>query len=399
MFSGLGSIADLNQQFAQFTSNLTNLDSLQDGENTKKESAVTNDVDVEADAERTRRLEDQLAECKVLYDSAMDNLAVSNNEVGSQKVRIVELQQEVEELRGYLSVATGNFEAYREQSEKRIQTLMHAQASVQPQSDSADSPAEIGDVDHPQEVIRLHGEISQCEARNADLMKDIAEHKRKAKADQKESRQLLAERDASIQRLEQQVQEFVQSLVGLEDEKIILQARAAQLEGEIQRAADVATERDALLKRMAQLEDDAQKAVALQEDKAALAARVAALEDDLRSTASLRDEKDALAMKANRLEAAHGELERQLSQVRESAAQSGEAVSSTQQLTKRLQQDVLDAQRGAAEAEGKVATLTEKLKDMMHRFAELKTKSAAQLQQAEEKYADLTKIAQAKVRQ
>jgi DNA anti-recombination protein RmuC len=58
---------------------------------------------------------------------------------------------------------------------------------------------------------------------------------------------------------------------------------------------------------------------------------------------------------------------------------------------------MMQAQQAQSESEGKVATLTEKLKDMMHRFAELKSKSAAQLQQAEDKYRDLTKIAQAKV--
>jgi chromosome segregation ATPase len=398
MFSGLGSIADLNQQFAQFTSNLTNLDSLQEGETSKKEVTAPNIVPSNASEEMTRQLEDQLAEYKVLYDSAMENLKTSNEEAASQKSRALELQLEVEEVRGYLSATTTNFDAYREQSEIRIQALLTAQHATQPDAGGGGAEAESRGVDNSEEVFRLQGEISKCEARNAELTKEIADNKRKAKAEGKESQRLIAERDASIQRLEQQVQEFQQSVVGLEDEKAALQTRAAQLEADLQSAAGVEAERDALLAKVAHLEDEAQKAAVVRAENTALAARVAALEENLRSAASLRDEKDALLAKTSRLEATNSELEGKLSQVRESAAQSGETASATQQQTERLQRDLQEAQRGAADAEGKVATLTEKLKDMMHRFAELKTKSAAQLQQAEDKYADHTKLAQAKVR-
>jgi DNA-binding ferritin-like protein len=49
------------------------------------------------------------------------------------------------------------------------------------------------------------------------------------------------------------------------------------------------------------------------------------------------------------------------------------------------------------ESEQKTSTLTEKLKEIMHRYADLKAKSSAQLQTAEEKIADLLHNCQAKV--
>ena len=122
MFSGIGSISDLNQQFAQFTTNLTNLDNLQN-ESSSTGSDSQSIPHPPADTDKFQQLENELSEYKAMYESALDSLGTTQKEVDAQKQMVLDLQEEVKEVRGYLSATSTSFEAYRSEAEENIQNL------------------------------------------------------------------------------------------------------------------------------------------------------------------------------------------------------------------------------------------------------------------------------------
>lgn len=311
MFSGLGSIADLNQQFAQFTSNLTNLDTLQDGSEGKTANVGTQNKDKDN-------------EYKVKYEAAMESLASASVVSDAQQFEIGELQRAVADLREQLSAANAEFDIYKKESEQRLsEAVMLKSSATEAQQGQHASTINIEGNDAVLAELQAH--LEATELANVKLKIEIRTLSEKLLSKEKSLADALQERNEEIAKLEAELQKYITSIVEASDARTALESQVQDLQ--------------------------------------------------------------------MRLAKAEGQLE----QSRQTAQQNSEVAKSSLTESETLQAQMMQAQQAQSEAEGKVATLTEKLKDMMHRFAELKSKSAAQLQQAEDKYRDLTKIAQAKV--
>jgi chromosome segregation ATPase len=364
MFSGLGSIADLNQSFAQFTSNLTNLDTLQQDGSAARAQGDEKKAAAPAQGDTTI---DQLNEYKAMYESALESLSTANSEVEVGRSTIAALEQEVAEVRNYLSVTTTTFEEYKSETEERIRQLIEKQAAKSTPRKAAAGTEDTGVAERFALKIKdLEEKLELSERSNTALRGNVSELNARTEDTGVADRLAL-----KIQELEEKLELSERGNTALRSDVSELNAKLAACAAELQGSAD--SHNLAVQRLESEVKTYVDNVVQLNEEKEQLQTQVQSLQRRLQVT------------------------EAQLQDVCQSAAQSGEAVQSTQSVVQELQTALTRAQQSNIDSEGKVATLTEKLKDMMHRFAELKSKSGAQLQQEQEKYADLLKIAQAKV--
>jgi chromosome segregation ATPase len=310
---------------------------------------------------------DQLNEYKAMYESALESLSTANSEVELGRSTIAALEQEVAEVRNYLSVTTTNFEEYKSETEERIRKLIEKQGAKSTPRKAAAGSEDAGAAERLTLRIKdLEEKLELSERSNTALRGNVSELNARTEDTGVADRLAL-----KIQELEEKLELSERGNTALRSDVSELNAKLAACAAELQGSAD--SHNLAVQRLESEVKTYVDNVVQLNEEKEQLQTQVQSLQRRLQET------------------------EAQLQDVCQSAAQNGEAVQSTQSVVQELQTALTRAQQSNTESEGKVTTLTEKLKDMMHRFAELKSKSGAQLQQEQEKYADLLKIAQAKV--
>lgn len=347
MFSGLGSIADLNSQFAQFTSNLTNLDSLQDGTSGSKAEQSHIDGKPKGSDDRSpteeilKDLNHQLAQRD--HDASLTQaMLLSCQEELSQKNSVVDmLQRQLQEAHEAKDRVCSQFEELREVSQQEISTLRYQLHQLQ--SAAAGSSG-------TKETVEFDSATVQVRANN----------------------------DSELVVLMEQLQASVASLDSAHSTITNMEARLSQANTSIAELTQMCHDQSqSSTRKLEEMEREVQgylsNIVELNEDNAALRASLA--ESEAQRTA----------------------CEDRLQQVTASATDRDAAMNSSLDEAGQLQGLLSQKEAQVSELEGKTSTLKEKLKDMMHRFAELKSKSAAQVQHLEERVAEVTQLMQAKV--
>lgn len=404
MFSGLGSISDLNQQFAQFTSNLTNLDSLQDGSNPIPATAKTGHATSDDQSSTVRSLElanEKLTEELSCQQSLMNDLkaylSVKDDQLTSKDAEIVFLTKELNQAIELEQVATKALSEYRLQTEEKLKALTEDLADRQSPKKRVDKITQSNELKVASRKIeelerRLAEALFARPAGSEESQSDVSEDSSHALA--------LEESHRATALADQQVQELKEHLTAVEKDII---SQKNQYSSELDNAnqcieqlrSDLLTSSASATSQIAELQ------VQLSEKAGALEKLEVDLQAYLNNIVELNEEKSLLLDRIARAESRCVELEASLRATQASVSSlehqnthtSNAASDEVAQL-----RDLADTRmRLLQEAEGKVSTLTEKLKDMMHRFAELKAKSTGQNQQLEERLADITKLAQAKV--
>lgn len=347
MFSGLGSIADLNSQFAQFTSNLTNLDSLQDGTGGKK--AVQEHVDGkpkgsedQSSAEdRLKELNNHLAQRD--HDAALTQaLLLSCQEEVSQKNSFVDvLQRQLQEEHEAKAHICAQFEELREVSQQEISTLRHQLHQLQSAASGSSATKET--------VISEVTTVNVC-----------------------------VNNDSELVALREQLQASVASLDAARSTISAMEARQSQSSTSIAELTQTC-------------EDLSQNSTKKQEEMER------EVQGYLGNIVELNEDNTVLRASLAESEAKRAACENRLQQATASATDRDAAMNSSLDEAGQLQGLLSQKEAQVSELEGKTSTLKEKLKDMMHRFAELKSKSAAQVQHLEERVVEVSQLMQAKV--
>ncbi len=402
MFSGLGSISDLNQQFAQFTSNLTNLDSLQDGSTpipatTKSANATDDQTSIVRSLElANEKLTEELSCQQSLVNDLKAYLAVKDDQLNSKDAEVVLLTKELNQAIELEQVATKAFSEYKAQTEEKLKALTEDLADRQ-------SPRKRGDKNvHANELKVANGKVEELERQLAEALNAHSVQPVASQSLSEDSSHVLAleeSRRAAVV-ADQQILELKEHLTAVEKDLLFQKTKySSELDNANQCIEQLRS--DFLTSSTSAASQIAEFQVQLSEKAGALEKLESDLQSYLNNIVELNEEKGSLLDRSTRAESRCAELEASLratqasvSSLEHQHASAGNTASDELAQARELADTRM---RLLQEAEGKVSTLTEKLKDMMHRFAELKAKSTTQNQQLEERLADITKLAQAKV--
>ena len=404
MFSGLGSISDLNQQFAQFTSNLTNLDSLQDGSNPIPATAKTGHATSDDQSSTIRSLElanEKLTEELSCQQSLMNDLkaylSVKDDQLTSKDAEIVFLTKELNQAIELEQVATKALSEYRLQTEEKLKALTEDLADRQSPKKRVDK------ITQSNELKVASRKIEELERRLAEALnaRPVGSEASQSGVSEDSSHALALEESHRATALaDQQVQELKEHLTAVEKDII---SQKNHYSSELDNASECIEQlrSDLLTSSASATSQIAELQVQLSEKAGVLEKLEVDLQAYLNNIVELNEEKSLLLDRIARAESRCVELEASLRATQASVSSLEHQNTSTSNAASdevAQLRDLADTRmRLLQEAEGKVSTLTEKLKDMMHRFAELKAKSTGQNQQLEERLADITKLAQAKV--
>ena len=398
MFSGLGSISDLNQQFAQFTSNLTNLDSLQDGTTTNQTSSngkvESNDEGPGRDGRKSDALQALEAENAELREElqverslGMDlkaYLSVKDDQLQLKETEVTELRDIIRGMELSETNSAKELAEYKVDCERRIRLL----------TDS------VSDYQHREEELQkrleyLSSQRTTSKSDDSEPSNDAIDHEA-----------LLAESQEAHQAAQRTIADLTRRL----DQSASDLSQATKIEADLRAEANFKkNEIDALNTLVEGLQvqlRQASESVAaashassseLDEKAAAIERLEADVQGYLNSIVQLNEERDASLERCAAAESRSASLEERLRSVQDSATQQSASASGALDELSQAKELAEDRARLVRDAEGKVGALTEKLKDMMHRFAELKSKSTTHAQQLEERVAEITKLAQAKV--
>lgn len=393
MFSGLGSISDLNQQFAQFTSNLTNLDSLQDGSASSQSNAFEPKHN-EQKLDSLRTLEAENAALRVelqtqqsLVEDLKAYLSIKDHELNLKETEADGFRDSIRTVERAEAHSAKELTEYKTECEKRIHFLTDKVIGYERREDDL-LAAQKGFENVPGQPL-----FSKSEDRN--IPNSVTNHEA-----------ILAESQEAYIAAQQTITDLTRRL-GLVTSDL---ARAQRVETELRTEVKLELEKSLSLNSL--VEDmrvqlwraDESNVTSTDESQAKLkeqAAVIERLEADmqgyLNNIVELNEEHNTTLARCASAESRCAALEERLRTVLESSEQRSASTSDALGELGRVRELAEDRARLVQEAENKVATLTEKLKDMMHRFAELKSKSSAQAQQMQERVAEITKLAQAKV--
>lgn len=333
MFSGF---TDLNSQFAQFTSNLTNLDSLQDGSASSKvekiniEGETSSHDDISSLEKHIIELQLHVAQRDSDCEQANSKLSAFQQELLHERGLVTTLQEDLRQAREEKSEMYGQFETFRLKSQEEVHELRSKLHQLQCKVES-NSRTEVADTTaaevFPDKNVSL---VNLEELKGAMLTIDDLKTR-------------LSEADANTTELAQK----------LEKQSLSSAAKVEQLENDIQ--------------------------------------------GYLNNIAGLNQENGSLKAILAASEAQCVAYEAKLQQITASATDRDAAICSALDEAQQLQSALSHKEAQVQELEAKIGTLKDKLKDMMHRFAELKSKSAAQIQHLEERVAEVSQLMQAKV--
>lgn len=339
MFSGLGSITDLNNQFAQFTSNLTNLDSLQDGTSNSGTNQVAaggkcdSQVDVTSLEKHIFELQIKLAQQESESEATNSTLLACQQDLLQEKSVTATLQIELRTVCEEKDEICAQLEAFKVKSQKEKSTL---RSKLQRLEADAKGAGKL----HTEEVAKEPDpEIDFLNVR----LQTTASELETARSNITDLETRLAAAETSATELTQQYESQSQGST----------AKMDQLEKDIQ----------GLLSNI----------VELSEENGSLRTRLAVSEGHCKA------------------------LEAQLEQTTASATDRDVAISSSLDEAQILKRALGEKDAQVEELQVQAGTLKDKLKDMMHRFAELKAKSGSQIQHLEERVAEVTQLMQAKV--
>lgn len=398
MFSGLGSISDLNQQFAQFTSNLTNLDSLQDGTTTNQTSSngkvESNDEGPGRDGRKSDALQALEAENAELREElqverslGMDlkaYLSVKDDQLQLKETEVTELRDIIRGMELSETNSAKELAEYKVDCERRIRLL----------TDS------VSDYQHREEELQkrleyLSSQRTTSKSDDSEPSNDAIDHEALL-AESQEAHQAAQRTIADLtRRLDQSASDLSQATKIEAD----LRAEANFKKNEIDALNTLVEELQVQLRQASESVAAASHASSseLDEKAAAIERLEADVQGYLNSIVQLNEERDASLERCAAAESRSASLEERLRSVQDSATQQSASASGALDELSQAKELAEDRARLVRDAEGKVGALTEKLKDMMHRFAELKSKSTTHAQQLEERVAEITKLAQAKV--
>lgn len=382
MFSGLGSISDLNQQFAQFTSNLTNLDSLQDGTAVPNSSATPDHSEINSDSfslleQANNKLTEELEVQKALVGELKAYLLVKDEQLHTGEFEVTDLTNQVKRAVELERDTRESFSHYKIEAEERIKILGE---KLTLQKD------------------RIQKSIQPTECK-PNIVHDDCFEQRKSSDIEDELRDMLNESRQACRSADKQLEDLSCCLTKVQSD-LTSSEKELQLKN--------CESRDAILlveELRAQLCIATDRLTACEEEteahQKALTNVIERLESDvqgyLNNIVELKDEQAKYLERCSVAEARNAELEEQL--VVQKCSEQNSALANNSSVDALAQQIELAETRARLlqEADGKVGTLTEKLKDMMHRFADLKSKSSLQAQQLEERITEITKLAQGKV--
>jgi chromosome segregation ATPase len=426
MFSGLGSLSDLNNTFSQFTSNLTNLDSLQDG-NTQQPSLIpqivnNSSIDGQHSSDSIHRLEQKNVELSELLqaEQALVNdlkayLTVKDELLQNKDAEVTGLTERIHVAERKLQEVTHSFEVFKAESEERINAATPTLVVPEPISPTKKSIAEKKVAKLTSTVENLTSELKFANDKISELetlfgpQMVSAQHVSEPLKDHKvenDLRNLVNEGSEALHAAEKQIKDLELQLAKTTNELITKNVTEAELRSLVllhaSEMSDANTRIDDLETQLSAAQDaSAQTVDAPTLEVSAKQADVERLEGEtqsyLNSIVELNEKNTDLLRKSAAAEEERAALAVKLQTLIDSSQHQSESAGSVNNELAQLSEACETKTRLLQESEVKVSTLTEKLKDMMHRFAELKSKSSFNAQQLEERIADITKLAQAKV--
>lgn len=393
MFSGLGSISDLNQQFAQFTSNLTNLDSLQDGSvSGQPNSGGPGQNEQKSDSLHTLKAENtelrvELQTQQSLVEDLKAYLSVKDSELNLKETEADGLRDSIRCVERAEAHSAKELADYKRECERKIQSLTDTVAEYQRREKDLLTAQKLVEIPPGQPHLPKSDDYNlPITATNHEAM--LTESQESYKAAQRTIADLT-------RRLDQVTSDL---------------ARAAEVESELRAEAKLVLEQSLSLSSSVedmrvQLRRADESAVsstdelrAQLDEKTVVIERLEAdMQGYLNNIVELNEEHNATLERCASAESRCVALEERLRTVLDSSELNSASTSDALGELGRARELAEDRARLVQEAENKVTTLTEKLKDMMHRFAELKSKSTSQAQQLQERVTEITKLAQAKV--
>ena len=428
MFSGLGSLSDLNNTFTQFTSNLTNLDSLQDGNtqqpNLTPQIVISNSTDGQHSSDSIHRLEQKNVELSELLqvEQALVNdlkayLTVKDELLQNKEAEVTGLTERIHVAERQLQEVTHSFEVLKVESEERINAATPTLVVSEPISPTKKSIAEKKVAKLTSTVENLTSELKFANDKISELENMLAAspqmvsapHVSESLKDHKvenDLRNLVNEGSEAFHAAEKQIKHLEQQLAKATNDLATKNVTEAELRSLVllhaSEMSDANTRIDDLETQLSAAQDaSAQTIDALTMEVSTKQADVERLEGEtqsyLNSIVELKEKKTDLVRKSAAAEEERAALAIKLQTLMQSSHQQSESADSVNNEFAQLTEVCETKTRLLQESEVKVSTLTEKLKDMMHRFAELKSKSSLNAQQLEERIADITKLAQAKV--
>ena len=395
MFSGLGSINDLNQQFAQFTSNLTNLDTLQNDSSQEPVTSISTGKSTDKDV-KIKTLEAELASLyQKLHDTEFE-LTNKNENIISIDNRNKDLEREVSEVRGYLSSTTKLYEELKDDYEIKTTALEEALQSVQ-----TNTPTQSPTKNQDSELQKLKTKLTKSIAATKEYKATITDLNNQ-----------LSSKDTELSNLQSQLNDYEVKFNDMKNMKMEFEDMKTLKDNEISELKLQLEEQQHQLNTLSNIE------IQLTEYKDKNIELINLINttnlqhndiinnyeqeqnENLNNIVKLNDEKAIIETKMNEQKTEIIKLKEIITNnnnnneinnsiLLQNTTNNNEIIELKKELTIKSEK--------MQETEKNITILTEKIKEIMHRYAELKTKTATQLQQADEKYNNLTSILQAKV--